>query len=150
MAVKYNIYNMNGEYLSLPDFKVIKDERYCSIANIIMDALDKAKFDFLRISEIPGSDFSEEIILDVMQRLIDEHIVVKLNNELYTLQKYIDEARKKILQYFETNQVLSIGQVRDIFQNSRKSAKPLLQYMDTIRVTRKVTVETERVAYSPA
>ena len=149
MAVKYNIYNMNGEYLSLPDFKVIKDEQYCNIANIIMDALDKAKFDFLRISEIPGSDFSEEIILDVMQRLIDENIVVKLNNELYTLQKYIDEARKKILQYFETNQVLSIGQVRDIFQNSRKSAKPLLQYMDTIRVTRKVTVETERVAYSP-
>ncbi|MBQ8692568.1 MAG: SelB C-terminal domain-containing protein, partial [Synergistaceae bacterium] len=35
----------------------------------------------------------------------------------------------------------------DIFQNSRKSAKPLLQYMDTIRVTRKVTVETEREAF---
>ncbi|MBQ8691674.1 MAG: SelB C-terminal domain-containing protein, partial [Synergistaceae bacterium] len=70
-----------------------------------------------------------------------------LNNDLYTLQKYIDEAKEKILKHFENNKVLTIAQVRDIFQNSRKSAKPLLQYMDTIRVTRKVTVETEREAF---
>ena len=85
--------------------------------------------------------------MDVLQRLIDEKVAVRLNNDLYTLQKYIDEAKEKILKHFENNKVLTIAQVRDIFQNSRKSAKPLLQYMDTIRVTRKVTVETEREAF---
>ena len=85
--------------------------------------------------------------MDVLQRLIDEKVAVRLNNDLYTLQKYIDEAKEKILKHFENNKVLTIAQVHDIFQNSRKSAKPLLQYMDTIRVTRKVTVETEREAF---
>ncbi|MBQ9565297.1 MAG: selenocysteine-specific translation elongation factor [Synergistaceae bacterium] len=146
-AAGLGTYQVNGEYLCRPGFEVKRDERYLRIERRILDALDHAGFDFLRLSEIPVPEFSQDTALDVVQRLIDEGAVVKLNAELYTLQKYIDEAKERILLHFKNHPSLSIGQVRDIFQNSRKSAKPLLQYMDTIRVTRKVTVETERVAF---
>ena len=43
--------------------------------------------------------------------------------------------------------VITIAQVRDMFQTSRKSAKPILEYMDTVKVTRKTGAESERVAY---
>ncbi len=147
MAVNSGFYKTDGEYLCLPDFNINKDEQYHKIKNKILDALDRAGFNFLSLSDLTFSEISQEKIIDVLQLLIEDKIVVKLNNEIYTLQKYIDEAKEKILQHFKNNKVLSISQVRDIFQNSRKSAKPLLQYMDTINITRKITVETERVAF---
>ena len=148
-AANLGIYKIDGEYLSLPGFTIKKDERYREMEEIIIKALDRAGFNFLNVSEITSSNsnFTQEEFLEVLQRMTDEKIVVRLNNDLYTLQKYIDEAKEKILKHFENNKILSISQVRDIFQNSRKSAKPLLQYMDTIHVTRKVTVETERIAF---
>lgn len=148
MAASLGIYKIDGEFLCLPDFAINKDEQYRKLEKIIISSLESAGFNFLTSAEIPASDFPQEKFLDVLQRLIDEKIVVRLNNDLFTLQKYIDEAKEKILKHFENNKVLSIGQVRDIFQNSRKSAKPLLQYMDTINITRKITVETERVAFT--
>ena len=131
----------------MPDFEITKNEEYIRTENIIISALDGAGFNFISAADINTLYASQETIMDVLQRLIDEKVAVRLNNDLYTLQKYIDEAKEKILKHFENNKVLTIAQVRDIFQNSRKSAKPLLQYMDTIRVTRKVTVETEREAF---
>ena len=43
--------------------------------------------------------------------------------------------------------LITIAQVRDLFETSRKSAKPILEYMDSIRVTRKTGAESERIAY---
>ena len=37
--------------------------------------------------------------------------------------------------------------IRDMIGTSRKSAKPLLEYLDNIRVTRRNGTESERVAY---
>mgnify|MGYP000005557950 CR=1 len=34
-----------------------------------------------------------------------------------------------------------------MFETSRKCAKPIIEYMDVIKVTKKVGAETERVAY---
>ena len=147
MAVNLGIFKTDGEYLSLPDFEIIKNEEYIRTENIIISALDGAGFNFISATDINSLCNAQDVIMDVLQRLIDEKVAVRLNNDLYTLQKYIDEAKEKILKHFENNKVLTIAQVRDIFQNSRKSAKPLLQCMDTIRVTRKVTVETEREAF---
>jgi len=43
--------------------------------------------------------------------------------------------------------LITIAQVRDMFSTSRKSAKPILEYMDSIKVTKKTGGESERVAY---
>ena len=42
---------------------------------------------------------------------------------------------------------ISIAMIRDMIGTSRKSAKPLLEYLDNIRVTRRNGTESERVAY---
>ena len=43
--------------------------------------------------------------------------------------------------------LLLIDEVRDLLGTSRKSAKPILEYMDSIKVTKKNGTESERVAY---
>ena len=45
------------------------------------------------------------------------------------------------------NPLITIAEVRDLLGTSRKSAKPILEYMDSIKVTKKNGTESERVAY---
>nr|WP_275891922.1 SelB C-terminal domain-containing protein [Muricomes sp. OA1] len=41
---------------------------------------------------------------------------------------------------------ITIAEIRDMFGTSRKSAKPILEYMDSIKVTRKTGAESERIS----
>ena len=63
------------------------------------------------------------------------------------MKSYMDEAREIISGKLAEHPVITIAEVRDLFGTSRKSAKPILEYMDSIRVTKKTGAESERVAY---
>ena len=73
--------------------------------------------------------------------------MVKIAEDMYTLTEYLEEAKNIIREKLAEDPVITIAQVRDIFATSRKSAKPILEYMDSIKVTKKVGAESERVAY---
>ena len=66
---------------------------------------------------------------------------------MYTLTEYMEEAKNIIREKLAEDPVITIAQVRDIFATSRKSAKPILDYIDSIKVTKKVVAESDRVAY---
>ena len=72
---------------------------------------------------------------------------MKVTDDMYTLTSYMEEARKLILERLAESPVITIAEVRDMFSTSRKSAKPILEYMDSIKVTKKTGGESERVAY---
>ena len=42
---------------------------------------------------------------------------------------------------------ITIAGLRDMIGTSRKNAKPLLEYLDSVKVTRRNGTESERVAY---
>lgn len=79
--------------------------------------------------------------------MLVEGKVVKIAEDMYTLTEYMEEAKNIIREKLAEDPVITIAQVRDIFATSRKSAKPILEYMDSIKVTKKVGAESERVAY---
>ena len=83
----------------------------------------------------------------ILNVLLVEGKVVKIAEDMYTLTEYMEEAKNIIREKLAEDPVITIAQVRDIFATSRKSAKPILEYMDSIKVTKKVGAESERVAY---
>ena len=82
-----------------------------------------------------------------MNILLEEKEVVKVTDDMYTLTAYMEEAKTVIQTKLKEEGLITIAQVRDIFGTSRKSAKPILEYMDSIKVTKKTGAESERVAY---
>ena len=56
---------------------------------------------------------------------------------MYTLTSYMETAKEKIKEHLKEDPLITIAQVRDMFETSRKSAKPILEYMDSIKVTKK-------------
>lgn len=135
------------EFLCTPDYQVRKDALYERVSTALLGAMEKAGFDFVRYGEIPVKDVKQEVEDDILNILLEEKKIVKVTDEMYTLSAYMDEAKEKIRASLAEDPVITIAQVRDMFQTSRKSAKPILEYMDSIKVTKKTGAESERVAY---
>ena len=92
-------------------------------------------------------DNYKEIVYYILYIILHEHHAVNVTEDMYTLKEYMDEAKEVIKAELSKDPVITIAQVRDLFGTSRKSAKPILEYMDSIKVTKKTGGESERVAY---
>lgn len=135
------------EFLSTPDYEVKKDAVFEKVSKIMLDVLAKANYDFAKYSEIDFKGISRDVTDDILNILMEEDKIVKVTEDMYTLKEYMDYAKEVIQGKLKEDPVITIAQVRDIFNTSRKSAKPILEYMDSIKVTKKTGAESERVAY---
>lgn len=142
-----NVYGRREEYLSLPGYEVPKDAMYLQTEKLIEDTFEKAGYDFVRFSEIDFGKIPRQTAEDVILMMIDEGKVLRINEEMFTMKHLMDEAKEKIQNHLKEENLITIAQVRDMFSTSRKSAKPILEYMDSIKVTKKTGGESERVAY---
>lgn len=135
------------EFLGTPEFEVRKDKLYEDTSGIMLRAFEKAGYDFVRYSEIDLGGIRREIADDILNILLEEKKAVKVTEDMYTLTDYMEKAKEMIQKRLKEDPLITIAQVRDIFETSRKSAKPILEYMDSIKVTKKTGAESERVAY---
>ena len=134
------------EYLSLNDFEINKDKIFQNVEKTLVNTYKKAEFDFVRLSEI-NFNSDENIVRDVLNVLIDEEKIVKINDEMFTLKSLMDKAEIVVREKLEKNNLITISELRDALDTSRKSAKPILEYFDNMKITRKNGAESERVAY---
>ena len=135
------------EYLKLTEFEVRKDDVYDKVRKTVEKVFQKAQFDFVRFSEISFGSLEQGLVEDILLLLMDEEYVVKIAEDIYTLKTIIDQAKEVIQTRLKENPLITIAEVRDLLGTSRKSAKPILEYMDSIKVTKKNGTESERVAY---
>lgn len=135
------------EFLCTPEYEVRKDGLYKKVSDRLLSVFEKANYDFAKYSEIDLGSVSRDTADDILNILLEEKQVVKVTDDMYTLKMYIDDAERIIREQLLREPVITIAQVRDIFGTSRKSAKPILEYMDSIKVTKKTGAESERVAY---
>ena len=134
------------EYLSLSDFEINKDKTFQSVEKTLVNTYKKAEFDFVRLNEI-NFNADENIVRDILNVLIDEEKIVKINDEMFTLKSLMDKAEIVVREKLEKDNLVTISGLRDALNTSRKSAKPILEYFDNMKITRKNGAESERVAY---
>lgn len=148
MLAEQETVRRHQEFLSLPTFEIQKDATYQKAEKIICDTFQQAAYDFAKFSEIDFKGIDRGTADDIIMGMVDRQEVVKLAEDMYTLSSFVENAKEKIIERLKENGgVITIAEVRDMFDTSRKSAKPLLEYMDSIKVTKKTGGESERVAY---
>ena len=106
----------------------------------------KAGFDFVRYSDITFGETPGETAEEIFQVCLGEGLFVKLTDNLYTLPDIAQDAVERLLPVLKQEGKITIIQARDILGSSRKSIKPLFEYMDSQRLTRKNGTESEREA----
>lgn len=135
------------ENLCTPEFEVRKDALYEKVSHKILDIVSKAEYDFVRYSDMELGAVDRALCDDILNILLEEGRLVKVSDDLYTLPEYMEKAKEIIQNEFTKREVITTALVRDLFHTSRKSAKPIIEYMDSIKVTKRIGAESERVAY---
>lgn len=80
----------------------------------------------------------DDLFEELIYYLTDQGSLIRVKQEVWFSTQAVEEARKRLDNYFEKEQELSLGTARDLFDTSRKYALPLMEYFDRTRFTRRV------------
>ena len=137
----------SGEYLHLPEFEILKDERYEGCRKLLLKSFEKAEYQFVKLSETDVEKEYADMAEDILLLLREENQVVRLSEDAYTVKPLLEMAAEKIREVVHQQPVITISEVRDLFSTSRKNAKLILEYTDGQRITRNTGAESEWKAY---
>ncbi len=137
----------SGEFICEGSYGIPHDEAYQRFEAAVTAALDKAGFEFMRTADLQPAGIQPAMAEDLLQLLAAEGKVVLLSDDLVTLPKYTDAVVAKAKEILAAEGKITIAMIRDMIGTSRKSAKPLLEYLDNLRITRRNGTESERVPY---
>jgi selenocysteine-specific elongation factor len=79
-----------------------------------------------------------ELDKDIINQLIEQQKIIKVGDGVIFSRQAYDEMVDKIIQKIKANGKITLAEVRDIFETSRKYAKGLLEYLDEKKITRRV------------
>lgn len=136
------------EYVSTAEFEVKRDEGFQRTVKHLLGIFEKAGYGFVKYSEIIPEGVSGEEQDDILKLLCEEGSVVKVCDDCYSLPVYMKAAGERIAEALSENTVVSISQVRDAFETSRKCAKQILEYTDSMKITKKTEAESEWTCYN--
>ena len=87
----------------------------------------------------PSIKESEQIVgADVLSALIDLGQLIKMSDEVLLLPETYQSAADTIKAHLIANKTITVAQVRDLFNTSRKYALALMEYLDAHGLTKRV------------
>lgn len=75
---------------------------------------------------------------DVLATLVESGELVKIDESIYYTRATLDEMRERILGTIDEHGDITVALMRDVFGTTRKYAIPLLEHLDSQKVTRRV------------
>jgi selenocysteine-specific elongation factor len=81
----------------------------------------------------------------IFRRLVDDGILIKVGEDVFLHRDSHQAMRDRVVAHFHKQPSINVGTMKELFGVSRKYAIPYLEYLDTIRITRRQG--DERVPY---
>ena len=127
-----------GDLLSLPDFEVSltknKKRQLSEIERLLGSAGLKPPSEAELSSEL---GISTEELKALLGYLVDTERVLALEASFFFPMEAVEAARKKLAGLFEDRETLTVSEIRDAFESTRRFALPLLNYFDIRGWTRR-------------
>jgi selenocysteine-specific elongation factor len=83
----------------------------------------------------PSESLPEPELLNV---LIEQRSVVQVSNNVVFAASAYDDMARRVIEHLKSKGKITVAEVRDMFQTSRKYALSLLEHLDEQRITRRV------------
>ena len=103
-------------------------------------AVDGLLYEFQRAPYTTPSvaQSEEEVGSEMLSSLIEQGRLIKLNEDVVLLAETYEEMRDRVVAYLQEHGTITVAELRDLFDTSRKYTLALLGYMDEKRITRRV------------
>lgn len=137
-------FRFGEDFIALVGYKMVKDEKYTKIANVLVNDMQKAKFSFIKLSEHFWPPEEKKLLPDVIASLENKGTLVQLDGEYYTLRKLFESLKNFSLEKMEKEGEITIDALREEFGISRKNAKLFFKALDRIGITKDRGFESAR------
>lgn len=96
----------------------------------------------------PGRAEAEAIVgAEILAALIEQGQLVKLGDGVLFMKETYDEAVAALVAYLHEHEKMTAAEARDVLRTTRKYILPLLEHLDTLKITRRIG--DERVLFHP-
>jgi selenocysteine-specific elongation factor len=136
MLIEKKILNESGLAVSLPSHRIQLTQIQQTKINAFLSSLAQNPYS-------PPADLIPEP--DLLNSLIEQHKVVRVSDSVVFSASAYNEMVAKVTAYIKANGKVTLAEVRDLFNTSRKYAQAFLEYLDEKKITRRIG--DERVLY---
>ena len=136
LGIEKNILQQEGAGLKLCGHKTRLDPQAMLIMEILRSKINENEYapPFIReIAEEQQWDLKK--IAPVLSYLCDIGEFIKIQEGVYYNKQAFSKIMEHIKKWFENNEELDVGNIKNILDISRKYAIPILEYLDSIHIT---------------
>ncbi len=126
------------------DFVIVKDDKMKRFTSRILKTLQRNGADLVPIESLMTEATTKEEFRDRITYLVSVGKLILIEGDYYTAPLVAQEMRQKVLEYAKENDKLSFATLRDLLHTTRKSAKPIMAWLDKEGITSWCGKETER------
>ena len=134
LFIKNNEVRLEGNLVAEKDFVVNYDKKQLAEKARIERELLQGGFTPPTIKDLTNGVKASVELLD---SLVD-NTIIRLDADLVLHKNMLDQAIKKVEEYFSTNDKMALAEFRDMTGSSRKYSMAILEYIDKLGVTRRV------------
>jgi selenocysteine-specific elongation factor len=122
-----------GETLCRPDFRITFTPEYQARVDGLLAAFRQEPFTPPSVAESTAMTGP-----DILSALLYQGVLVRLSDDVLLLKETYEEMTSRIVAFIKEHGSMTVAQVRDQFNTSRKYALAVMEHLDEKRVTRRV------------
>jgi selenocysteine-specific elongation factor len=127
------------EYVRLRQFKQTQTGIDVVMTAKILELLKNAEFNPLTKKEIAETIIMKENqVWDILKYLALQGQIIRINDSIYLEKGAFDKMMTAIKEFSKEKKDISVAEFRDLIGTTRKYALPLLEYLDTNKITLRV------------
>lgn len=128
------IIKLKNQIVSLENFKILLSDEQKKLKNEIIKVYDNSHFEVPKPSEFKNY----EQIAYIFEYLISTGELIKINENIYLSRNNYIDAQNILVEYLKKHGEITLGTYRDLLNTSRKYAVAILEYFDSIKITKKI------------
>ncbi len=150
--------NSSIELISPEGYKVKETEEVSKLREIFASQSDENKVFFLNKVELEtffesarktkkkSGIQSQDELMEILNYMQEENEITEVCESVYTTTEITFKIRTEVSRMLSVSKVITLSQVKEVFQTSRKNARLIFEYTDRIGFTAKEGAQTERLA----
>jgi selenocysteine-specific elongation factor len=130
---------IEGSKLKLPGFRPAVGKDQGLYKDKIVEAIKKGGSQPPVRDEFPSLfGITDKDAKDLLKLLADEGRVVRINDSLYLDKAVLESIKTDLVKFLQEKKEIVVAEFRDIAKTSRKFAVPILEYLDSQKLTQRV------------
>ena len=120
-----------GNFIATPGHEITLDESQQAEVRALMRKFEQSPYSPPGVKELQQSGADDEIL----NALVELHELVTVSPEVVFRKQDYDLMVEKIKETIRQKEKITLGEVRDLFNTSRKYAQALLEHLDVMKIT---------------